>query len=95
MIDNELQIKFSEYIHELKKQDSDTKKIEIINSLKELIFIMDVICQKDGINFDYLKSNEILDIKNQELNEDDFLEACAVYIENAKNIIGKYLIDKI
>ena len=57
--------------------------------------MLSVISNNEGLNVDYLKSREILDIKQDEITEDDFIEACLVYLENSKNIIGKLLENKV
>lgn len=94
MIDGELQSKFTEYIEEFKQQDIMDKRKEIVESLKELISVLDVVCQKSGVSVQYLRSREINDIEKPTATEDDYLEAYLVYIENVKNIISKYLMDK-
>ena len=81
---------FNEYIDEFKKLTTMEKREEILNSIKELIAVMEQFAKIDNISLEYLKNREILDIKKSD-TEDDFLEAEIVYIENAKNLIGQYL----
>jgi len=95
MDSNELQSKFTEYIDQLKNQSVNIKRNEIINSLKELISILEVVYAKEGIKIEYLKSDEIRDLENNDASEDDFLESCIVYAENVKNIVSKYLMHKL
>ncbi|MBE6152197.1 MAG: hypothetical protein E7165_02655 [Firmicutes bacterium] len=95
MDSNELQSKFTEYIDQLKNQSVNIKRNEIINSLKELISILEVVYAKEGIKIEYLKSDEIRDLENNDASEDDFLESCIVYVENVKNIVSKYLMHKL
>lgn len=87
----ELEEAFSAYIEEIKLSDVSTKRREIINSIKELIAVIQLLANSTGIELHYLKSKEILDLENIEVSENDFLEAIIVYIENAKSIIGEYL----
>lgn len=87
----ELNSTFNEYINELKKTDIKTKRKELIDNIKEMIYIFDIIAKKDNINVQYLKSKEILDLQNENISEDDFLEGAIVYLEVAKNIIGEYM----
>lgn len=94
MLDNDIQIKFGNYIDEFKKQSTTVKREENINSLKEIISLLDIVCEKEGVTYQYLKSNEIFDLNNEIVSEDDYLEGCLVYIENIKNIISKYLLEK-
>ena len=79
------------YIEEFKKQDISTKRKEIIESIKELMALIDALSIEDGIEFQFLKSKEINEFDK---TEDDFLEAIIVYIENLKNSISQYLIVK-
>lgn len=89
-----IQAKFDLFMREFKKQSPTDKKMEIINSLKELIEVLDMVCQMQGINVEYVKSLEINDLNTDYVSEDDFLEGCLVYIENVKNIISQFLIEK-
>ncbi len=85
---------FNDYILEFKKLTTIEKREEILNSIKELIVIFEQMAKMDNISLSYLKSQEILDIKKSN-TEDDYLEALLVYLENAKNLIGQYLDKKI
>lgn len=85
---------FNDYILEFKKLTTIEKREEILNSIKELIVIFEQMAKMDNISLSYLKSQEILDIKKSN-TEDDYLEALIVYLENAKNLIGQYLDKKI
>lgn len=87
----ELNNLFNEYIEEFKKLDTNKKREEIINSIKQLIVLFDQLAAMDNIELHYLKSREINDIKSDNVLEDDFLEAELVYLEVAKNLIGEYL----
>lgn len=87
---NELNEAFNEYVEEFKKLTLKEKREEVLSSIKELIAVFETFAKVDNISLEYLKNNEILDIKKSD-TEDDFLEAELVYIENAKNLIGQYL----
>lgn len=91
---DELNQAFNEYVLEFKKLNTLEKRDEVLKSIKELIAIFEKLAEVDNISLEYLKNNEILDIKSSD-TEDDFLEAEIVYIENAKNLIGQYLDKKI
>ncbi|MBQ3020679.1 MAG: hypothetical protein IJD92_00465 [Bacilli bacterium] len=91
----ELKYDFDKYIEALKGTDTKFKRKELIDSIKELIYIFDTIAQADGVELHYLKSKEIIDLTKENVSEDDFLEAAIVYLENAKNIIGEYLDTKL
>lgn len=79
---------FAQYIIDFKKLSIESKKQEIIYSLKELLAVFDALSIDEGIKLEYLKSNEILETNT----EDDFLEAILVYLEITKDVIGQYLL---
>jgi hypothetical protein len=87
-------IVFKEYIESFKQLDIDTKRNEFIKSLKSLIATFDGIAQQDDIKIEYMQSNEIRDLNEENVSESDFIEASMVYLEIAKDIIGQYLIKK-
>lgn len=86
---------FNNYINAFKDLNTKDKKDELINSIKELIVIFDEMSKQEGIQLDYLQSREILDLNSDNVSEDDYLEACLVYVEIAKDIIGQYLEEKL
>lgn len=83
---------FNEYMEAFKALDIPDKRMEIINSVKEINTIIDNLAEKSKIYLGYLKSKEILDMKNGLESEDDFLEALLVYIENFKNLLAQYIL---
>ena len=85
---------FNDYLAEFKKLSVAGKRSEIINNLKEFIAIFDALATHEGIELDYIKSNEINDLDNENVSEDDFLEAAFVYFEVAKSVLGQYLSNK-
>ena len=90
----DLNVVFNNYIEEVKKLDTTGKRNELINSIKQLIVIFETLAEKEKIKVHYLMNEEILDLKNEVVSEDDFIEAALVYLEVAKNIIGEYLDNK-
>lgn len=92
---DELNVAFNEYIEEVKKLDTLSKRDELINSIKHFIAIFESLAEADNIELHYLKSGEILDLNKENVSEDDFLEATLVYVEVAKNLVGEYLTYKI
>ena len=82
---------FNNYIEEYKKLDISLKRAELINSLKEMIATIDAKAKMGNIDLYYLKSREILDLNNDNVSEDDFLEAALVYLEAGKHLIGEYI----
>ena len=93
-VDENLQPAFTEYIESVKQLDLNEKKIEVIDSIKELIASIDQVATLEGIELQYLASKEILDISEDSMPEDDYVEALLVYIEVAKSLLGQYLLTK-
>ncbi|MCI9084192.1 MAG: hypothetical protein HFH46_01075 [Bacilli bacterium] len=91
---NELQNAFTEYIESVKPLSLFEKKQEVIDSIKELIISIEMMASNDGIELHYLTSKEILDINEDSMPEEDYVEAILVYVEVAKNMLGEYLLAK-
>lgn len=90
---DELNAQFNNYIETFKQLDTNSKKEEFIRILKEFVAMLNVVATNEGVETHFLKSGEILDLNQEFVPEDDFIEAALVYLENAKNIIGE-LLDK-
>ena len=86
---------FTEYMDAFKELDISEKRIEIINSIKEVSALLVKLVDDDGISLKCLNSKEILNFKNGRETEEEFLEALLVYIENFKEMLGQYLLNKI
>lgn len=86
---------FTEYMDAFKELDISEKRIEIINSIKEVSALLVKLAADDGISLKCLNSKEILNFKNGRETEEEFLEALLVYIENFKEMLGQYLLNKI
>ena len=86
---------FTEYMDAFKELDISEKRIEIINSIKEVSALLVKLADDDGISLKCLNCKEILNFKNGRETEEEFLEALLVYIENFKEMLGQYLLNKI
>lgn len=82
---------FDGYLAEFKRLSTIDKREEILNNLKEFIAIFDALAQREGLEVNYIKSNEINNLYGDDVSEDDFLEGVFVYFEVAKNVLGQYL----
>lgn len=89
---NEVEVAFKEYVDAFKQMDTIDKRKEIIRSVNEVTAMFDMLATESNIQLSYLKSNEITDLKDGYGSEDDYLEALLVYIENAKSVLGQYLV---
>lgn len=94
-MNDELILSFKEYIEEFKKLEIKDKRMEIIESVKEITALVDSLAQSENKSLEFLKSKEITELNEGDESEDDFLEALLVYVENTKNLLGQYLNDKI
>lgn len=86
---------FSEYMEAFKELDISEKRVEIINSIKEISALMVKLANDEGMNLKYLNSKDILNFKNGNETEDEYLEALIVYIENFKEMLGQFLTNKL
>ena len=92
---DELGVAFKEYVQAFKELDITDKRIELLNSVKEISALIEYLATQEGMQLSFLKSREILDMKSGQEREDDYLEALLVYVENSKNLLGQYLDKKI
>ncbi len=81
-------------MNEVKKLDTKGKREELYDSLMNLENSIVELPSMEGIQLHYLQNKEINALYNENLNEDDFLEAMLVYFEMIKNMVGEYLISK-
>lgn len=89
---NELETAFKEYVTAFKQMETKDKRKEIIRNINEITAMFDSLASNAGIQVQYLKSKEISELNDGNETEDDYLEALLVYIENAKSVLGEYLL---
>lgn len=92
-MNEELKNSFDEYLNVFKQLEIPDKRQEIIKSINEITASFDFLASEAKMKVHYLKSNEISELKNGYESEDDYLEALLVYIENAKSVLGEYLLN--
>lgn len=88
---DELNNSFKEYLDAFKQMTIPDKRQGIIRAINEITAIFETLASESNIQVSYLKSREILELKEGQESEDDYLEALLVYIENAKSVLGEYL----
>lgn len=69
------------------------KRYEIVDILEELISYYSKICSKFGVIPDMALNKEILNVKRENLTEDEFLHAIFAYL-NALQDVSAQFIDK-
>lgn len=89
---DELGIAFKEYVDAFKQMSTIDKRKEIIRSINEVTAMFEMLANESNLKLSYLKSEEVTDLKDGYESEDDYLEALLVYIENAKSVLGQYLV---
>lgn len=91
-MNDELNNSFKEYLDFFKHLNVSEKRMEIIRSVNEITAMFDELASEANIKLTYLKSKEVSELKDGHESEDDYLEALFVYIENAKSVLGEYLV---
>lgn len=89
---SELETAFKDYVTAFKQMQTSDKRKEIIRNINEITAMFDSLASDAGIQVHYLKSKEISELNDGNESEDDYLEALLVYIENAKSVLGEYLL---
>lgn len=89
---NELNNSFNGYLEAFKQLQIPDKRQEVIYAINEITASFASLAEDANINVEYIKSKEITELNNGYETEDDYLEALLVYIENAKNVLGQYLL---
>ena len=80
-----MQEKFVNYIEAFKKLNSDDKKSEIMNNIRELKSFVELVNKRIGIE------EEVLPVIEKYETEEEFLEELFTYIISLKEENGKFL----
>ena len=91
---DEINEQFNQFVEKVKSLDINGKRKELYDSLFHFAKIVEEMAKNDGIELHYLQNREIDDLYNENLSEDDYLEAMLVYFEIVKNMVGEYLLYK-
>lgn len=86
-----MQENFNNIISKYKQIPLENKKEILLYEMKEMIAIYMSIAEANNIPVNLLKSKEILDIKKDNYNEEDYIEAVYVYFNVLKEIISGIL----
>lgn len=87
MIQNE---DFDRYIEEYKKLPLQKKKQMVNEETKKLLAFIEKANNDLNITDTILFNREILDLNNEVVSDDDFVEAMFVYIYSIREAIGRY-----
>lgn len=84
---------FNEVMESYKLMSKTDKREKLINELKVMVAVFENMCNERNISYRQIQSKEILDLKNGNESEEDFLEAALVYIEYLKEVLGSLFTD--
>ena len=82
---------FTDFMDEFVKLNIEQKNKEIIEKQQIILAFLLQYATEHGIQFDFLKSKEINDIKDNSGTNEDYLEAMMVYTHNIEELIGLIL----
>lgn len=82
---------FSGLMEYYKLLPTQNKRDEIISALEELISNYTKICTKFGVMPDMALNKEILNIKRDDLKEDEFLHAIFAYLNTLQDISAQFI----
>lgn len=82
---------FGNLIEYYKLLPLQTKRIEIINELEEIISSYSKICTKMGVMPDMVLNKEMLNINNKNITEEEFLSAVYAYLNTLEDISGQFI----
>ena len=82
---------FSGLMEYYKLLPTQNKRDEIVSILEELISYYSKICTKFGVMPDMALNKEILNIKRDDLTEDEFLHAIFAYLNTLQDISAQFI----
>lgn len=88
---NEKQRVFSAFMDEFVKLNIEQKSGEIVEKQKILLAYLYKFVAEKGIEYEFLKSREVNDIKTNNVKIDDYLDSIMVYTQNIEELIGLIL----
>lgn len=80
---------YNDYIEKYKDLTSNEKREEILEKIRDMI---EVLGGFSNINDDLI-NREIIDLKQNEINEDDYLEGIFVYLNILEDLIANSIIN--
>lgn len=82
--------KFNEYVELFKQFPINEKKKRTHNEIKKLVAFVEKAKQDLNIESNLLYNKELKDLNNDEISDDDFVEAIFVYTHMLEESIGAY-----
>ena len=82
---------YNHYINEFVNLSVEDKGEEIVNKLKELIATLEVIAKELNDPQPALLNREMIDLNQEDVSEEDYLEAVFAYLISLEDLIGRTL----
>ncbi len=82
---------YNHYINEFVNLSVEDKREEIVNKLKELIATLEVIAKELNDPQPALLNREMIDLNQEDVSEEDYLEAVFAYLISLEDLIGRTL----
>lgn len=81
----------NKYIELYKKMALVDKKNALEKEIKDILIFLMKLHEEHGWNAELLLNKEVLDIKDTNATEDDFVEAMFVYILSIQEMLASYI----
>lgn len=88
MIENQ---EFNDYIEKFKKISVKKKKQITVKEMKKIVAFISLLQEKCNVPKKILFNKEILDTNNDDVSEEDFVEAMFVYANIIKEAFSEYV----
>ena len=82
---------FNEYIEKYKKLSLKEKKLQLKEQVEELVAALYALNERYGKDPKILYNREILDLKNEDVSEEDFVEALFVYSYTTQELLASFI----
>ena len=79
------------YINEFKKLSIEEKNKEVINKLQFILSLLEKISISKNIQFKFLQGTDNSNILNIPQNQDEYLQAIMIYVQNIEELFGLIL----
>lgn len=81
----------NKYIELYKKMSLVDKKNALEKEIKDILILLMKLHEVKGLSAELLLNKEVLDIKDKNSTEDDFVEAIFVYILSIQELLASYV----
>ena len=85
---------FNNYMKEFKQNSLDEKKRISLDQLKIVASLANTMCNELGIDNNVIVTKDIVEAKEKNITEDDYVEAVVVYTSSIQNSLCDF-VDKI